>query len=142
MIEYLKKDLIMKSTDAITTISNAIKDHTKWMESINITLICDVKPSDNMLDLNAHKKCKFGQWLDENSEALKAIDLDTFLEVYNEHQALHSKAKEILDIAYDKNFMNIVKHQTIPEMKYKELLKLSKDIKGTLRNFRSNIYSS
>ena len=133
---------MMETTDAIKNISSAIKDHTVWMENINKTLICDIKPADNMLDKEAHLKCNFGKWLEANKEQLQEINKSIFDEVYKEHQNLHSTAKEILDIAYEHNFLNLSKHKTIPESKYNALLNLSKEIKSTLRQFRSNIYGS
>jgi len=126
----------------VTEISEAIKNHTIWLENINKSLICDKTPTETMIDEEAHRKCKFGKWLEENKDSLKEINLALFYEVYEEHQKLHQKAKEILDIAYEHNFMNLTKHNTVPENKYDELLKLSKDIKKTLRKFRANLYDN
>jgi len=126
----------------ITEISEAIQNHTIWLENINKSLICNKTPTDTMIDKEAHIKCKFGKWLEENKETLKDIDLQVFYEVYEEHQKLHQLGKEILDIAYEHNFMNITKHKTIPQEKYDKLLQLSKDIKKTLRKFRTNLYEA
>ena len=126
----------------IEEISQAIKNHTIWLENINKCLICDKEPNKTMIDTNAHLECKFGKWLEDNKEILKDINLKVYYEVYDEHQKLHAKGKEILDIAYEHNFMNVTKHKTVPEVKYNELLKLSKDIKKTLRKFRTNLYDS
>jgi len=130
------------NTNPITTVSNAIKDHTKWMENINKCLICNVSPNDEMLEDNAHLKCKFGKWLEENKEALKEIDIKIFYEIYEEHEKFHKIAKSILDISFEHNFMNITKHKTVPVEMYDEFLKLSKDIKKTLRKFRANLYDN
>ena len=124
----------------ITEISEAIKNHTIWLENINKSLICDKTPTDTMIDKEAHLKCKFGKWLEENKEVLKEINLQVFYEVYEEHKKLHQIGKEILDIAYEHNFISVTKHKTVPENKYDELLKLSKDIKKILRKFRANLY--
>ena len=129
-------------TNPINEISQAIKNHTIWLENINKSLICDKTPAETMIDEEAHIKCKFGKWLEENKETLKEINLQLFYEVYEEHKKLHEVGKEILDIAYEHNFMNVTKHKTIPESKYDELLKLSKDIKKTLRKFRANLYDN
>jgi len=126
----------------IAEISETIKNHTIWLENINKSLICDKTPTETMIDEEAHIKCKFGKWLEENKEALKEINLQLFYEVYEEHKKLHEVGKEILDIAYEHKFINVTKHKTIPESKYDELLQLSKDIKKTLRKFRANLYDN
>jgi hypothetical protein len=95
-----------------------------------------------MIEENAHLKCNFGKWLEENKEELKDINLETFYQVYEEHQKLHSIAKEILDISFEHNFLNVTKHNPVPENMYDEMLKLSKEIKKTLRKFRANLYES
>jgi len=130
-------------TNPVNEISQAIKNHTIWFENINKALICDKTPTQTMIDNEAHLKCKFGQWLEANKEQLKEVNLQVFFEVYEEHKKLHKIGKEILDIAYEHNFINMTKkHNTIPEKMYDELLKASKDIKKTLRKFRANLYES
>jgi len=129
-------------TDPVKMMSEAIKNHTIWLENVNKSLICDISPTDTMIDKESYLKCEFGKWLEENKEVLKDINLALFYEVYEEHKKLHEIAKEILDIAYENNFLNIKIHKTIPERKYDELLKISKDIKKTLRKFRANLYDS
>ncbi len=126
----------------VNKVSEAIKQHTQWMEDINKCLICNISPKEEMIDENAHQICKFGKWLEKNREELREIDLQTFYEVYEEHQKLHQEAKNILDISFDNNFANIVKHKTIPIEKYDVLLQLSKDIKKTLRKFRASLYEA
>ena len=126
----------------VNKVSDAIKQHTKWMEDINKCLICNISPRKEMINENAHQVCQFGKWLEDNKDELKEIDLKTFYEVYEEHKQLHQEAKEILDMAFEHNFANIAKHKTIPVEKYDTLLKLSKDIKKTLRKFRASLYES
>ena len=126
--------------NGVEKVSEAIKQHTTWMENINKCLICNVSPKPEMIADNAHEICKFGKWLEENKEKLKEIDMKTFYEVYEEHKQLHQTAKDILDTAFEHNFSNILKHKTIEEKEYDKLLKLSKDIKRTLRRFRASLY--
>jgi len=126
--------------DAVNTISDAIKNHTIWLENVNKALICDTKPTETMIDEDAHLKCEFGRWLEENKDELKDIDLKTFYDVYEEHQRLHKIGREILDKAYEHNFVKLKKHNTISEEQYDSLLKVSKDIKKTLRKFRASMY--
>ena len=126
----------------VNEISQAIKNHTIWFENINKALVCDKAPTEAMIDEKSHLKCEFGKWLEENKEILKDINLQVFYEVYEEHKKLHKIGKEVLDIAYENNFMNLSKHKTIPENLYDQLVQASKDIKKTLRKFRSNLYEN
>jgi len=120
--------------DGVNKISDAIKSHTKWMENINKCLICDMKPEHQFLDKDAYKLCEFGKWIEQHKEKLKEIDLKVFYDVYEEHQQLHTKAKEMLDLS--------LHNKPISVELYDKFIKLSTDIKKTLRKFRAKFYDN
>ena len=121
--------------DAIEQVSNAIKNHTKWVEEIQEIIICHKNFDNHMVSENSHLECEFGQWLEKNKTELTEVDLKNFYEIYETHKKLHNTGKEILETA----FQNSSCVTPIPQNIYEKLLKESKEIKKHLRIFRANL---
>lgn len=48
---------------ALAEIDQALFHHEQWTEELNRTLICRLVPDEANLTEDAHKRCRFGQWL-------------------------------------------------------------------------------
>ena len=110
------------------SITNAINEHSKWLENLQKIKICNVPPSDNFIKKNSHKLCNFGIWLESHHQELEDMNKDLFYEIYTLHKELHQLGKEILEA-------KMISLET-----YDNFIDKSKLMKKKLREYRAKSY--
>jgi len=82
---------------AIQQLDQAIHAHYQWLELINATLICRLEPDARELAEDAHRHCRFGQWVYGEGRQLLGEHAG-FTAVESEHRRLHAFAHHLLKI--------------------------------------------
>jgi diguanylate cyclase len=80
---------------ALGELDQALYNHEQWCESLYATLICRLVPDERDTDSEAHKKCRFGQWLNGPSVA-RLRQYPGFVEIGAEHERMHRSAAHLL----------------------------------------------
>jgi diguanylate cyclase len=79
-------------------LQQAIFHHEQWFEDLHRTLICSQIPDERDLQEDAHRKCRFGQWLyGEGAELL--VSHPGFAQLEAAHLFLHTYARQLLNAA-------------------------------------------
>lgn len=80
---------------ALAKLSAAYHQHVEWCDDLYATLACRLPPRRDDLDLRAHQRCGFGQWL--RSDAAEPLrSREEFADVESEHETLHRAARKML----------------------------------------------
>lgn len=82
----------------LKALEQALYNHDQWAEAIYGALICRLKPDQRDLSSDAHRMCRFGQWL-YTSGQLQLADHPGFKEVGIEHERMHQYAAGLLRAA-------------------------------------------
>ena len=80
---------------ALGELDQALYNHDQWCESLYTTLICRLVPDDRDIDPDAHRKCRFGQWL-HGLGAARLRQHPGFVEIDAEHERMHRSATHLL----------------------------------------------
>jgi diguanylate cyclase len=76
-------------------LDQALFNHDMWSEALNRTLICRLTPDQADLAADAHKRCRFGQWLyGSNGKSISSHPGMT--EVLSSHERMHRFGGELL----------------------------------------------
>lgn len=81
---------------ALTELDQALFNHEQWCEELNRTLICRLPPDRRDIDDQAHKNCRFGQWLYRDG-AKHLSQHAAFKEIEAFHMRMHRAAAEMLE---------------------------------------------
>lgn len=80
----------------IQDLDIAVQSHHDWIRRLlRYAVLGGNQPAD-MINLNAHKICTFGQWLDSDGAALAQFDHKKREELSCAHQAMHDSVREIV----------------------------------------------
>ncbi len=80
---------------ALTELDQAIHHHEQWHDELNRTLICGLSPDQRDLEKEAHRNCRFGQWIYcDGTHSLAGHP--AFSEIETLHQRLHNCARTLL----------------------------------------------
>jgi diguanylate cyclase len=82
-------------TKALSELDQALFHHEQWHEELNRTLICSLSPDQRDLEKDAHRNCRFGQWLYCGGPRGLATH-PAFAEIEVLHQRLHNCARQLL----------------------------------------------
>ena len=74
----------------------AAQSHQDWARRLLRYAILDGNQPDDMVNVNAHKICKFGQWLDSGGDVLARLDREKKEKLVVAHQAMHDSIREIV----------------------------------------------
>lgn len=80
---------------ALTHIEQALFHHDQWYEGINRTLICGLAPDQRDAVEDAHRYCRFGQWL-YGGATKTLMDHPGFAAIEGAHQRMHHCVREML----------------------------------------------
>lgn len=81
---------------ALTELDQALFNHEQWCEELNRTLICRLPPDRRDIDNQAHRNCRFGQWL-YRSGAQHLAQHAAFKEIESFHERMHRAAADMLE---------------------------------------------
>ena len=81
---------------ALSELDRALFSHERWCEELNRTLICMLPPDERDMTCDAHRHCRFGQWL-YGAGAGMIAGHPSFEEIEDAHERMHALAGEMLD---------------------------------------------
>lgn len=82
---------------ALSELDQALFNHERWCEEINRTLICALPPDERDVAGDAHRHCRFGQWL-YGAGAEKLSGHPSFKEIKDAHERMHRLTSEMLGV--------------------------------------------
>jgi diguanylate cyclase len=83
---------------ALSELQQALSHHEQWCENLNKTLICAGVPDERDLQEDAHRRCRFGQWL--YGAGAGGVGFDPGLaRIETVHKLLHVRARNLLSAA-------------------------------------------
>jgi len=121
---------------ALRELDQALFHHEQWREEVNRTLICNLSPDQRDLEKEAHRNCRFGQWL--YCGGMRSLSSHpAFAEIETLHQRLHNCARGLLTAS--------ARHEQIPLQDYEryanvirqmrlEMLTTKHEIEDTIYN--------
>lgn len=83
----------------LTELQHALLDHEQWCENLNKALICTHVPDERDLSENAHRLCRFGQWLHGEASADHGLDRPRLTRIEAAHKLLHARARALLQLS-------------------------------------------
>lgn len=86
--------------EALKELDRAAYNHNQWAEALHATLISHMTPDERDIDEDAHRRCRFGQWYYNSSNAA-LHDHPGFSEIGNEHERMHRAAAGLLRSSMD-----------------------------------------
>jgi diguanylate cyclase (GGDEF)-like protein len=81
--------------EALGVLDQALFHHEQWYEELTRTLTCNLIPDERDVDDEAHRKCRFGQWL-HGPAAQSLAHHPALAEIESLHQRLHHCARHLL----------------------------------------------
>jgi diguanylate cyclase len=121
---------------AIAQLDQAIYNHEQWYNNLVRVLVARLPPDASDLKIDAHHRCRFGQWYD--SDAVGALrDQPSFVALGEAHKTMHTSATRLLQRVEDElpisageldHFTNILDHMRL------ELESLRRDLAETAEN--------
>lgn len=80
------------SRDISVSVAQALAEHEHLLESLRRALICGLKPDSPIADEDAHRRCRFGQWLERHSQS-GILEGNLFVEIGRAHKEVHEAAR-------------------------------------------------
>jgi len=115
---------------ALEELDQAIFHHERWCEELNRTLVCRLAPDQRDVDENAHRHCRFGQWL-YGPGAARLGRHPAFEEIAKAHERMHRAAKSLLDAS--------TAGQTIELQRYERLVNALKEMRLEIANTKHEL---
>jgi diguanylate cyclase (GGDEF)-like protein len=85
---------------AARELEQALYNHEQWAETIYSTLICRLAPDQRDIGEDAHRLCRFGQWLYKSG--IDGLERHPgFAEIGLEHERMHQGAARLLRTTMD-----------------------------------------
>jgi diguanylate cyclase (GGDEF)-like protein len=82
---------------AIQELDSGVNAHTRWLGDVHKSLVCGTAPDANAVDVDSHRYCKFGQWLDSAESADWQRWSAELRSVEESHRTLHELAQRMLE---------------------------------------------
>lgn len=122
---------------ALEVLERAVVNHTKWLQAVHESIICNQPVDGEIIAENAHQNCKLGQWYyNEESEIFRHHV--EFIELEEPHRLMHDAARELLQLReknYDiEQYRGFIKKQ---QEVIQQLLRLKDKLVGTFHSFDS-----
>lgn len=76
-------------------LEQALSNHVEWFESLNRLMLCRLPYDLRDLREDAHRECRFGQWIYQYAPA-KLREHPAFNAIVNEHERMHRAAAKLL----------------------------------------------
>jgi diguanylate cyclase len=120
---------------ALVAIDQALYNHEQWCEALYATLMCRLAPDDRDIASDAHRNCRFGQWLYGPGSSLAAQP--GFAEIELEHMHMHESAAKLLlaaqqdvplSVQYYERFVNSLKRMRL------EIQTVRRDLEDAFNN--------
>jgi diguanylate cyclase len=80
---------------ALDEIRQALCAHEQWLENLNTTLICSQVPDKRDLHPDAHRQCRFGQWL-YGAGSARIGSHPSFSQIASSNEQVHNYARNML----------------------------------------------
>lgn len=81
----------------VAELDRSLFNHEEWMDGLIGTLICGLQPDERDLYVDAHRKCRLGQWYFSDNPIVKALaKRPGFVELGVEHERMHTHAASML----------------------------------------------
>lgn len=93
LVENISHDELQSIT---AQLDQAIYNHQQWHNSLIRTLVCRLQSDENDIKMEAHTKCRFGQWY-YNHAPKKLHDYPGFIAIGTAHQYMHELAARLLN---------------------------------------------
>lgn len=81
--------------EALATLEQVVYHHDQWLEAVSATMVCRLPPDARDVDVDAHKKCRFGQWY-YSAGIDMMCDHPGFIAIEQEHRRMHELAAALL----------------------------------------------
>lgn len=134
MGDFIMTDLTQKSDPFIAELDKAIEAHTKWSHRVLRCAVLRALPGDDVMTLEAHTLCEFGQWFTDNKPNFEVVDAHCVRLIENSHQAMHDAIRNICT--------NVMKGK-IGEVSDLELFEKSQsELLTLLANFKTFVLSN
>jgi diguanylate cyclase len=79
---------------ALNDIDKAFAYHMQWLQELHQTLICRQTPNADLLAVDSHLRCQFGQWFASAETLLR--EQPGFAELNELHRVMHALAGQLL----------------------------------------------
>lgn len=79
----------------ILQLDQALYNHREWHRLLIRALVCRLQADQHDLLPEAHKECRFGQWIYQYAHK-KLLDSPGFVAITQEHERMHQLAKQML----------------------------------------------
>jgi diguanylate cyclase len=83
------------SRKTLEQLEQALRDHDEWHEDFLRVIVCGLPGDPNDLEINAHRRCRFGRWYYEGATT-EIRELPAFAAIGVEHARLHATAARLL----------------------------------------------
>jgi diguanylate cyclase len=124
---------------ALDELDQALFHHDQWHEELNRTLICGLPPDTRDTEENAHRNCRFGQWL-YRPRSTQLAQHEGFQEIENIHERMHRHARELLGDASCRKPVSLDRYErfvnALKQMRL-EVLTTKREIEDALYNVDS-----
>lgn len=120
----------------IAQLDQAIYNHEQWHKGLLRTLIARLPPESSDLQLDAHHRCRFGQWY-YSDETKPLRDHQAFVSLGKAHEQMHHSATHLLQRLADDLVVTPAEidsfHNTLDRMKL-EMLSLRRELADAVQN--------
>jgi len=82
----------------ISHVDQAIYNHERWYDALVNTLVCRLPYDEHDVNPEAHRRCRFGQWLYSEGQRL-LCEHASFPAIESQHRRMHQMAANILKSA-------------------------------------------
>lgn len=123
----------------VAQLDQALYNHEQWCESIYCTLVCRLAPDERDIARDAHRDCRFGQWL-YGPGKLGLQRHPGLAAVIAEHERMHGAAATMLLATQTRSPITIADFErfgvAMKRMRL-EMLTLKQELEQTLHNLDS-----
>lgn len=85
--------------DLLIGIDQGLEDHLAWNQKLIRCVLLHDAPDEDMLGVNAHHQCRFGQWLAAERPKLGSFDEGSTQAVELNHQRMHDAVRALCEKA-------------------------------------------
>ncbi len=79
----------------VAELDSAIDAHLAWTRRVLRCAVLRTFPGDDVMALDAHCRCRFGQWFTQHRETFEEVDADVASRVFDEHLEMHDAVRAL-----------------------------------------------
>lgn len=113
----------------------AVQSHHDWIRRLLRYTVLDGNQPPDMINVDAHKICSFGQWLESGEGTLARLDHEKREKLSHAHQAMHDSVREIVKRIPQRKGMEHLLNEL--DEKQENLLNLVNEFKTLLVTIKS-----